>query len=356
MKKARLLIAVGTTGGHLYPALSVAKEAKEKAEIYFSGIGKGMSEKIVNEEGYAYLEIASLPWAGKKLSEKIGSLLVLFRGVYFCARKIQGIKPNAVFGTGSFATVPVMLSCIILSVPIYIFEADTKPGMTTRLFCRFSKKVFLAFSETSKYLPATVRTVHTGTPVRKEIGKVKRKEALEKFNLSPDRKVILVFGGSQGSQTLEKTFYDMYKNFGIPGEAQLLASSGKFSIGLFEKCGEKPIVFRYIDDMASAYACADVVLSRSGAMTVAELSASGTPSVLVPLKLARGHQIDNALQLEKKGIAVIIDEERLNAKTLYDSIEKAFEKNYSELKPRENISHIRCDPARLISEEIINEI
>ncbi len=356
MKKLRLLIAVGTTGGHVYPALSVAQEAKERADVIFSGIGKGMSEKIVNNAGYAYVKILSLPWAGKRLSEKISSALVLFWGIYSCVRKILGIKPNAVFGTGSFATVPVILSCIILSVPIYIFEADIKPGMTTRLFCRFSKKVFLAFSDTVKYLPGSVRAVHTGTPVRKEIGKVKRKEALKKFNLLPDRKVVLVFGGSQGSQILEKTFYEMYRKFGIPKKAQLLASSGKFSIGLFEKCGEKPIVLDYISDMASAYACADVVLSRSGAMTVAELSASGTPSVLVPLKLARGHQIDNARHLEKKGTAIIITEERLNAETLYNSIEKAFEKKYSVSKPRENLTLRRCNPARLIIEEILDEI
>lgn len=350
MKRERLLIAVGATGGHIYPALALAEELRGKCSLFFIGSDRGLAESIITRAGFHFEKVWSRPWAGRTIFEKAASAVSFIFGVFSCQRRISEIKPFAVLGTGSFATVPVLLTCCLLSVPFYILEADVKPGMTTRFFSRSAKKIFLSFEETEKYLPGISVSLYTGSPVRRTIGNVPKSEALKKFGLSGDSKIILVFGGSQGSSTIEKAFFEMCRKFGIPLNAKVIASAGKFSEGLYAQCGEDVIVRDYIEDMASAYACADIVVSRAGAVTVAEIVAAGKPAILVPLAIARGHQADNARQLEMLGTGVVIRENELTAESLHENIKKILNsEGTSVLYPRKK------DSVKIIAEEMLNE-
>ncbi|MBN1151229.1 UDP-N-acetylglucosamine--N-acetylmuramyl-(pentapeptide) pyrophosphoryl-undecaprenol N-acetylglucosamine transferase [candidate division WOR-3 bacterium] len=348
MRRSKLIIAVGATGGHIYPALACAEELKIRCELVFLGSERGLGEKLLKSSGFRFEKIKSNPWAGKTLVEKLRALFSFISGTIMSLKIMSREKPFAVFATGSFTTVPVLAACVLSALPFFIFEPDVEPGMTTKYFGVKAKKIFLSYEDTREHLPKTHRTLFTGTPVRARIGKVPFEEAREKFGFSKNDKVILVFGGSQGSAKIEKTFFEMCEKYGVPENAKIIASSGKFSQGLFEKCGQRILCMNYIEDMPSAYACADTVVARAGAMTVAELITAKKFSVLIPLPIARGHQEENARQLEKLGWAIVLKENELDAPVLYEAVKTALAKN---LDKKENYHRMK-NSARLIAREI----
>jgi len=326
--KFNILIASGATGGHIYPAIAVADFLKEDNNIIFTGGRRGMESEIIKEKGYEFYDIHSFPWVGRSVIEKIKAIILILLGVIKAIKLILQRRVKIILGSGSYASVPVIIGGLILRVPIVVLEEDIKPGMTTKIFHRFAKVVCLANRGSKKYLSKQTDLVLTGTPLRKGFGQIPKEMAKHEYNLPVDAKVIFVFGGSQGSQKIENVVFNMINKYDFFNNIYFLTVSGKFSKGLYKKLSKEKnnvIEKKYIKNMQSAYSCSDIVISRAGALTIAELKASNIPSILIPISIASGHQKYNAEEMGKNKMAVIIENNSLNCDKLYKELKNLLE-------------------------------
>jgi len=316
MKK--VILAGGGTGGHLFPALAIAEGIKKKypdSQVYFMGTKKGLEAKILPERGYKlyYLSVRGL---------KRGLNLSIFKAIFFLMKSmleamkiLKQLKPEIVIGTGGYVSAPAVLAASLMRIPAFIQEQNSFPGITTRILSLFAKKVFLAYDESKKYFWVKKKLKVTGNPIRPEIFKADKISAMKKFNLEPNKKTVLILGGSQGASAINKAILDE------------LNSSTEFNFQILWQSGEKDYqkmkenlknkkttvqVFNFIEDMSSAYAACDLIISRAGAISLSEITGCGKPAILIPYPYATAeHQKYNAQVLEKNGAAVMIEEKNL---------------------------------------------
>lgn len=326
----RFVVAGGGTGGHIYPALAIARGLKDRypgAEILYIGTARGMEADIVPKEGLQFKGIAA---AGleRKLSPR--NLLVLWQaGRGFC--QASGIighwRPDAVIGTGGYVCGPVVLAAALRGIPTLIHEQNALPGITNRVLSRFAGKVAVTFADSVKYFRRREKVRLTGLPVRPEILRVDRRAGLEKLGLKGDRFFLFSFGGSRGARTINEAMVAVIKNFAGDPRLNILHVTGKTGHGEFLKaCTAAGIdlgkignvtIMSYIYNMQDALAAADLVIGRAGAATLAELTALGIPSILIPYPYAsENHQEFNARALEKEGAALVVLDRRLNGELL----------------------------------------
>ncbi len=326
----RVLFAGGGTGGHVYPALAVA-EAMRGAEMLFVGSKRGIEERIVRRAGLSY---RGVPVEGFHRRPTVANLLFPFRLAWACAaawRVVRGFRPEVVLGTGGFASGPPVFAAWLQGVPIVLQEQNAYPGVTTRILSRWAAELHLAFAEARDELPERVRDRArcTGNPVRVSLaadlqgagdGADARRAARASIEgLDPERATLLVLGGSQGSRLLNVAVGRLLESEidRLPPFQILWATGRKLYAEVIEQqlpaSPAVPVVVRpYLEEMSTAYAAADLVLCRAGAITCAELALVGRSSVLVPLASAAGdHQSHNARALAGAGAARIVTEDRL---------------------------------------------
>jgi UDP-N-acetylglucosamine--N-acetylmuramyl-(pentapeptide) pyrophosphoryl-undecaprenol N-acetylglucosamine transferase len=314
MAKLRVLIAGGGTGGHILPALAVARELVERhaAEVLFVGTARGMESRLVPEAGFNLRLVDVGQLKNVSLLTRLRTLLALPRAIFACKRLIREFQPGVVFGVGGYASGPAMAAALQLKIPAMAFEPNAVPGLANRLV---GKRVQAA----AVNLPSAARWFRsaevTGIPVRPEF-----------FALEPPPAAaaphLLVFGGSQGARLFNSELPKIIVALldAIPG-LTVLHQSG---LRLFEQTqaayaasGADPMrwqVLPFIDEMPACFAQATLVMARSGASTVAELAAAGKPALLVPFAAAAdNHQRRNAEEMEKAGAAVLLDERDLDA-------------------------------------------
>ncbi len=300
----RILIAGGGTGGHIIPALAIADElrARHVAEILFVGTARGLESRLVPEAGYR-LELIRVGQLNKvSLATRLRTLVDLPLGLLQCVRLLRRFRPDAVIGVGGYASGPVMGAAIAMRIPTLAFEPNAVPGLANRLIGRRVRAAGVNFAPAARYF----RNAHvTGIPVRAEF-----------FRLAP-RPVgappnLLVFGGSQGARVLNRTMPQIAASLiaAVPGLTilhQAGARHAESTLAAYEASGAPPDrwqVAAFLDDMPRRFEAADLVLSRSGASTVAELSAAGKPAVLVPFpQAADDHQRRNAEVMAEAGAA-----------------------------------------------------
>ncbi len=317
-----VLIATGGTGGHVYPALAVAEELMNRGvKVSWMGTRKGMEEKIVSAKSIPLYFISVTGLRGKGLS---GWLLAPFKlsiaivqALSICIKN----KPNVVLGMGGFVSGPGGIASWILRKPLVIHEQNTIAGMTNKMLANFATHVAQAFPETFK---DSVQAIHVGNPVRKEI------EALlppaQRFIERSDKKIrVLVLGGSLGAMALNKTLPATFSSIEKTCPLSVVHQTGLRHLQntkeIYSQTSIDATVVDYIEDMPSLYNWADVVICRSGALTVSELSAVGLGALLIPYPFAvDDHQYFNAKYLADGGAAIIVrqSEIKLNdfAKTL----------------------------------------
>ncbi len=313
------VIAAGGTGGHIIPGIALADEIraqKSGAEVVFVGTAQGLEGRIVPGAGYPLELVDASGFVGKSLGKQIRSLSQLPRGFLQARALLRRVRARAVVGVGGYVTLPVLTAARALGIPTLIHESNAFPGVANRFLNRFATRtaVGLAAANARFRRPGTV----TGTPVRRELF------AAPPLDPAGTSRRVLVFGGSQGSRVLNRA---------VARAAVLLEKSG---LEVVHQTGEKdltgtrqryarvpggwklePFLPRLWEPMAAAAR----VVSRSGALTVAELAASGRPAVLVPFGAAAGgHQLENARALEKAGAAVVITESDLTAESLAGTI------------------------------------
>lgn len=308
----RLMIACGGTGGHIYPALAVAEAfASAGGEVTFVGSESGPEAQMIPQAGYSFQGIPVAGLRGKSPAALARGLVVLPRALLRSCRHLRAFRPDAVLGTGGFASGPVLIASVVKRVPTVIQEQNRRLGFTNRVLARFVSEVAVSFTETADELG---RGVVTGNPVRREFFRIPA------VRPERDRLRLLVFGGSQGSHTLNTAM-----TAALPALSELAPKlhvhhqTGRREYdtvrSAYDTAGapDEWTVEPYIDPMADAFAAADLVLCRSGASTVAELCAAGRGSILVPYPHATGdHQMENARTLEAHGAAQVVPDRELD--------------------------------------------
>jgi UDP-N-acetylglucosamine--N-acetylmuramyl-(pentapeptide) pyrophosphoryl-undecaprenol N-acetylglucosamine transferase len=334
----RVLFAGGGTGGHLYPALAVAECLTGADQLHFVGSARGMEERIVRAAGIGYTGLAvegfHRGWNARNLlfPVRLASALVAARGL------IRQFRPEVVLGTGGFASGAPVVAAQFAGVPTVLQEQNAFPGVTTRLLARRAREIHVAYDEATAFLPAAVRSRVrlTGNPVRHSLldelqqaggGDAVRQQARARFKgLHALHSTLLVIGGSQGSRILNRAvlaWLERRQQVAASGPLQLIWAAGEKLYAEVEPALRSllaaapapvpTVVLRpYLDDMAGAYAAADLVLCRAGASTCAELALVGRPAVLVPFAAAAGdHQTHNAAAVTRAGAARMISEKQL---------------------------------------------
>ncbi len=317
MSAIRIVFAGGGTGGHLFPALAIADEIKKRqpdAEITFIGTRERLEARVVPQRGYAFRSI----WiSGLRRTWAISNLLFPLKVFVACVQSfilIKQLKPNVVVGTGGYVCGPPLLVASWLGIPTVIQEQNSVPGATTRLLAARATQVHLSFEATKHFLKRTDNVFVSGTPTALT-EPLNREEGLRLFHLSPDKKTLLVFGGSLGAGSINSALAGILGRLRAMN-VQTIWQTGELDFESMSKLvqqmqadREEPYVrvYKFIDRMQYAYAACDLAVCRAGATTLAELTGCGVPAILVPYPFAAAdHQRRNAEMMVREGAAAMI--------------------------------------------------
>ena len=315
----RAILAGGGTGGHVIPALAIAQELQKRysAEVLFIGTARGIENRLVPAAGFP-LRLVQVGALNKvSLKTRLKTLFDLPRAVWDARGILAEFRPDVVIGVGGYASGPAMLAAVLKRIPTLAFEPNVVPGFANRMVARMVSGAAVHFEETAQYFP---RAEVTGVPVREAFFEIAGKATAN------DRPTLLVFGGSQGAnainQAMLQCLLELMKQ--VPN-IHIIHQTGERDYNdaqaAYRQAGSSAEVYPFITDMPAFFARADLVLCRSGASTVAEITAAGKPAVFVPFpRAADDHQRVNAQALERAGAAVVAEETKLERVWLADTI------------------------------------
>lgn len=324
----RYMLAGGGTGGHIYPALTIAralKVADPEAQLLYVGTATGREATIVPREGVPLVTISSGGVINLSPVQKLKGGLKAAKGLFEAMGHIRRFKPDVVIGTGGFVSGPVLLAARLMGRPIAIQEQNAFPGMTNRIASRWARVVFVPYEEARPHFPAGAKLSAIGNPVRAEVAAATREGGRQAFGYGPGDRVLLVMGGSGGARDFNRAVAAaVARLLGEMDELRVLHVSGeRYFDQVKQAYGDQPrvTVAPYLHNMPEAYAAADAGVFRAGALTLAELQIRGLPSVLVPSpNVTHNHQEWNARTLEKRGAALVVREGDGMAKGLAEAL------------------------------------
>jgi UDP-N-acetylglucosamine--N-acetylmuramyl-(pentapeptide) pyrophosphoryl-undecaprenol N-acetylglucosamine transferase len=314
----RAILAGGGTGGHVIPALAIAQELKKDyaAEVLFVGTARGIENRLVPAAGFPLqlIEVGALK--NVSITTRLKTTLDLPRAIWRAWRMLAEYRPGVVIGVGGYASGPMMLAAALSGTPTLAFEPNVVPGFANRLVAPMVTAAAVHFEETCRYFR---RCQVTGVPVREAFFKVPASEMTQACTL-------LVFGGSQGAHAINQVILDSLPHLceKLP-QLHIIHQTGERDYNdaksIYERSGASAEVYRFIDDMPAMFAQANLVLCRSGASTVAEVTAAGKPAIFVPFpRAADDHQTFNARALERAAAAIVLQEAKLTSERLIDTI------------------------------------
>jgi UDP-N-acetylglucosamine--N-acetylmuramyl-(pentapeptide) pyrophosphoryl-undecaprenol N-acetylglucosamine transferase len=329
MRNYKFILSGGGTGGHIYPAIAIANELKSRfpnAEILFVGAKDKMEMQKVPQAGY---KIEGLWIAGlqRKLTMQNAMFpLKLMSSLWKSRKIIRGFKPDAVIGTGGFASGPLLQAANSFGIPTVIQEQNSYPGITNKLLSKKANAICVAYENLERFFPKE-KIVFTGNPVRQDLVEVnsKRQEGIEYFKLDSNKKTLLVLGGSLGARRVNQLI-EKELDFLLEKGIQVFWQCGKLYFEDYKKYNDKQNVqvVSFIDRMDLIYAAADFVISRAGASSVSELCLVGKPTIFIPSpNVAEDHQTKNAKAIVDKNGAILLKENELDEKfetTFFDLI------------------------------------
>ncbi len=361
MGNGRVLIAGGGTGGHLFPALAIGEEIQRReplTKIHYVGSIFGLEAKVfpVKDVWHTLLPMRGLQrgFGFQSFSRNVLLPSKIIKSFYKMRTLFKDFIPQIIVGTGGYASaLPLFMATRKrYSYPIVLQEQNSFPGITTRWFASKSDATCIAFEEANEYLKR--ETILTGNPVRKGIANGSKIEASKKFNLSLKNKTIFLFGGSQGSAYLNKMIFSIIKNLTYAGLQIIWQTGDKDYIKYKHYSTKNTFITPFINDMAGAYALADLIICRSGALTLSEITLSGKASILIPYPYAAGnHQTKNAQALVDAGAAKILSQKLLKPKQLLHSIITLIH-NQNELTKMSSSSRLLGKPNA--TREIVDQI
>ena len=331
----RVVVAGGGTAGHVFPGLAVARALRDRGhDVAFVGSSEGLEARLVPAAGFEFNPVVAQPFTRAPSLRALRAPVVALQGAARCRPLVRGAA--AAVGMGGYASVSTVLAARREGVPIVLHEQNAIPGLANRALARLAEAVALSFPDARSAFGHRVRIELTGNPVREEILRVPderdtlAKEARESFELEEERTTILVFGGSQGALHLNRSMVGACRLLSPRSDLQVVLVTGPAHLesiraGLPKTNGGPGLLVRlfgYLDRMELAYACADLIVSRAGATTVAELTVCGLPALLVPYPYAtRNHQEANARAVQRAGAASVLLDDQLSAEALATRIE-----------------------------------
>ena len=330
----RVIVTGGGTGGHIYPALAIAKGIlahEPESQILYVGTKEGMEARLVPEAGIDFQEVSGQGLPRKLSIETMKVGAKSFKALWETKQILKDYKPDLVVGTGGYVSGPVVLTAALFGIPTLLHEQNALPGITNKILARFVRKVMVTFPESIAHFGLRKKLILTGLPVRSEIGKVSRVEGARRMGLHPERLTLLVTGGSRGARSLNQAMPIVLKHLNNRPDIQVIWATGKAThqetIRALDDAGiswrrENWKILEYLKDMPEALACTDIFIGRAGATTLAELMIAGKPMILIPYPFAaENHQEYNARALEKDGAARVILDQDLTGEILWERIE-----------------------------------
>ena len=362
-KELRVIISGGGTGGHIFPAVSIAnavKAMRPDAKILFVGALGRMEMQRVPAAGY---EIKGLPICGfdrKNLLKNVKVLYKIWKSQRMAKKIIKDFRPQVAVGVGGYASGPTLNKAAAMGIPCLIQEQNSYAGVTNKLLAKKAEKICVAYEGMERFFPAE-KIILTGNPVRQALldTTITREDAVRSFGLDPEKKTILLVGGSLGARTINESMLrhlDLIKDSGL----QFIWQTGKYySAEIAERLKGQDLpnlkVTDFITDMGSAYRAADLVISRAGASSISEFCLIGKPVILVPSpNVAEDHQTKNALALSTRDAAIYIKDTEAPEILLQTAIDTV--NDDAKLKSlSENVLKLALpDSANIIAKEVIN--
>lgn len=311
----RVLFAGGGTGGHIFPALAVAKEVRERfpdSEILFIGTKGKIEERVVPATGFRFRTIwisgIQRRFSAANLLIPVKLVVSILQSLAICMK----FKPQVAVGTGGYAAWPAISMAKVMGAKIIMIEPNSYPGVTTRLLEKKADDLYLAFENAAKYLRFPAKHRFEGNPIRKEIALSDKKEAKKELGFDPEKKVIFIVGGSLGATKVNRLIAKDLEKF-ISAGIQILWQTGKNEAAEYSGAESGSVKIKgFIENMNTAYSASDLVISRSGAGAVAEITALGLPAIFVPSPyVAENHQYHNAKGLADLNGCILIEEKNI---------------------------------------------
>lgn len=365
----KVIIAAAGTGGHINPGIAIANKIKKEepdSEIMFIGTSRGLENDLVPRAGYGLKTIQAYGFSKKVSIENIKKLYKTFKGYGEAKKIIQEFNPDIVIGTGGYICGSTITAAHKLHIPTLLHESNAFPGKAVTMLSKKTDCILVSFKDAKDRIKKANKIVHTGTPV-----KIKKKDYTEsekiniksKLNLDLNKPIILVFGGSQGAQAINEAIIQIankklnnnYQIMWATGPEQYQIIKEQFEdLNLNIKTIKNMTIVPYIYNMEEVMNISDIIVARSGAMTITEISNLGKPSILIPLpNVSNDHQLYNAKVLEKIGSAKIILNKDLNAEILNKQIEDIVN-NPQQMK--EMGINANKNAVKNVEEKIYNEI
>jgi UDP-N-acetylglucosamine--N-acetylmuramyl-(pentapeptide) pyrophosphoryl-undecaprenol N-acetylglucosamine transferase len=330
MDLMRIIVSGGGTGGHIYPALALINEIKKidsTVEFLYIGTEKGLESTLVTREGIPFKTINITGFKRKLSIDNLKTVIRFLKGVTLSKKIIKQFKPDIVIGTGGYVCGPVVYAAAKLGIPTIIHEQNSVPGLTNKFLSRYVNKIAISFDESRSFFPSE-KVLLTGNPRATEAALVKEKDRLTEMGLNKNKKTVLIVGGSRGARPINDAFLEVLKEVG-KRNYQFLYVTGEVHynqvIAEVEKQGN-PLNIKiepFIHNMPEVLKNVQLVVTRAGATTLAELTAIGLPSILVPSPyVTNNHQEKNARALSDKGAAVIKLEKEMSGTVLLKEVDK----------------------------------
>ena len=361
-KNVRIIISGGGTGGHIFPAVSIANALKKQhpdTEILFVGAEGRMEMQRVPAAGYRIIGLPVVGFDRKHLLKNIGVLVKLVRSQLKARKIIKDFKPHAAVGVGGYASGPTLKVAGSMGIPTLLQEQNSYAGVTNKLLAKQAAKICVAYEGMERFFDKN-KIILTGNPVRQNLldTKLSREEAVRSFGLDTTKKTVLIIGGSLGARTINRCVMQGLEKIKASG-VQFIWQTGKFYIdeakAAVRQAGELPMLYvtDFIADMATAYRAADLVISRAGAGSISELCLLEKPVILVPSpNVAEDHQTKNALALVNKDAALYVKDSEAADKLLTEAV-KAVNQPETLKKLSTNIAKLAFrDSADVIAAEV----
>jgi UDP-N-acetylglucosamine--N-acetylmuramyl-(pentapeptide) pyrophosphoryl-undecaprenol N-acetylglucosamine transferase len=352
----RVVIAGGGTGGHLFPGIAIAEEflkRNKETAVIFIGTQKGIESKLLDKFGYELRKIEVEGVKGRGIKALLKGAYQIPKSIWQSRLILKQFHPDIVFGVGGYASGPAVLAAYLMSIPTAIAEQNAIPGVTNKILGKFVDKIFVTYAQTRECFPRA-KVVISGNPVRSSFTarSFKTKEK--------DYRQLLIFGGSQGAEAINKSVIDMLPQIkNMKNKIHILHQTGLQQMDAvqkaYEQFGIQAVVKDFIVDMAGAYEDADLIICRAGATSLAEITAAGKAAVLIPYPwAANDHQLKNAQALAAEEAAVVIPEKALSGANLFGVIKNLLQDEKKRRRMEENSLRMsRVDAAATIVDDCI---
>ncbi|AZK46889.1 undecaprenyldiphospho-muramoylpentapeptide beta-N-acetylglucosaminyltransferase [Paenibacillus lentus] len=330
----RVVLSGGGTGGHIYPALAIANQCGAEypdSEFLYIGGERGLESSLVPKENIPFRAINITGFRRKLSLDNVKTVIRFMRGVRTSKRLLRDFKPDVVIGTGGYVCGPVVYAAAKLGIPCIIHEQNAVPGLTNRFLSKYVSTVAVSFEGSGASFPAAKKIIYTGNPRATTVFEADKNKGYVSLRLPQGSPIVLVVGGSRGAKAINEAMIDMAPSIGKLGHVSFIYVTGESyyentKTAIAAKLGEMPGNLRilpYVHNMPEVLACTSLIVNRAGASFLAEITALGIPSILIPSpNVTNNHQEKNARSLEMSGASEVIVEPDLNGSSLFAAIER----------------------------------